>query len=224
VHSPKFGNATKGESKMDLKVQKPFEKPDAGMFLGTIIDIATAEKVPTTFQGQVTLKDKVKLIWALTKIDGSPALNSEGKQFVLYDNFNASMHENSDLYKRVVQVLNAVPPLIEKTEQLEALLLGRSGQLFLVKAPNPKKPEDPYTNISGVAPLSAGQVPPTAPAGYVRVKDRPAKTFVSRGQAAATQPAPVTQAPVTQAPSTLGAPGQPEPPPTPAPVTGNVTF
>ena len=197
---------------MDIKNPKPFENPDAGLFLGTIIDISTKEKVPSKYMGQPRLNDKVTLHWVLNKVDNTPALDSEGKQFILRDGFNAAMYETSNLYKRIVQVIGALPPVIEKTEQLEALLIGRSGQLFLIKAPNPKDPKNPYTNINGVAPLGPGQVSPVAPAGYVRIKDRPPK---AQPTAPTAQAAPAAQ---TQ-PTAQAAPAA-----TPAPVSGNIAF
>jgi hypothetical protein len=206
---------------MDLKVQEPFENPDAGLFIGTIIDLDLAFKVPSTYMGEPRLNDKVILLWLLNDQFGKPAVDSKGKQFILRDGFNAAMFETSNLYKRIVQILGTVPPVLKKTEELESLLIGRSGQLFLVKAPNLKKPDSPYTNISGFAPLAPGQVAPVAPAGYVRIKNRPPKPGRNQAAPVAAQPTGQAPAPLTQAAPAFVAPVSPAV--APAPST-NVAF
>lgn len=208
---------------MELSSQKPFEQPNAGMFLGTIIDVIDRPNVQTSYG----IKNKVLIVWVLSQVNNQPALDSEGRPFRAVEHFNGSISPKSNLYKRLEQILNAAPPLITNSEQLSELLIGRSAQLFLVKNPNPQFPNDPtkaFTNVSGSVPLQAGQVAPTAPAGFVRAKDRPAQPQSQNTAPAPAYGAPAPQyapAPVQPAVPTAPSAGYPVPPPqappTPAP-------
>lgn len=184
---------------MDLKVQKPFENPSPDVYLGTIIDVVSKPQVPSTYNGVTTLQDKIVIVWVLNYLNGAPALNSENKPFTVRETHNASMHENANLFKRIQQILGQAPPAIKNDEEVAQLLIGRSAQLYLISNPNPKKPESPFININGSAPIKPGQYPPAIPQGYVRVKFRPPKTFGQSGQQAqAAQPAYNAPAPVAQ--------------------------
>jgi hypothetical protein len=185
---------------MELSIPKPFEVPDGGLFLGTIIDVMEAFQQPTKFGP----KDKVRIVWVLGKVDGTPALDSEGKPYRAVGSYNASFGDKSSLYQIVQQILNAAPPLLKSTEELSALLIGRSNQLFITKDPNLQKPGSFFANIRGVTPLAPGQVPPQVPAGFVRQKDRPKTQAGPAGRPVQTyaQP-PAQQAPAT----TVAAPG-----------------
>ena len=154
---------------MEISNQKPFPKPDGGVFLGTIIDVVDLPNYPTAFGP----KNKVRILWVLGKTDNTPALDPEGKAFQVIAMPNASMNEKATLFKMLTQILGQAPPLITTSEQLSQLLLGRSNQLFLQKTPNPQKPGDFFVNVTGIMPLSAGQIPPAAPVGFVRAKDKP---------------------------------------------------
>lgn len=186
---------------MELKTQKPFEVPDAGLFLGTIIDVVDLPQQKTMFNGIVTFKDRLRIMWVLTKTDNTPALDSEGKPFRIVQSYNASLHEKSALFAIVRQILNAAPPLLQKSEDLAALLIGRSSQIFITKDPDRNNPQKFYANVKGLSPLSPGQVPPPIPQGFVRHKDRPQTTAGPNGQpvqtyaqpAAQTAPQPVAQ-------------------------------
>ena len=154
---------------MELAKPKSFEKPDAGVFNGTIIDVVDMPNVQTAFG----LKNKIRVLWILGKIDGTPALTKDGKESLTVAGFyNAVLADNSNLTKTLRQILNGQPPLMTTTEQIAQLLIGRSNQLFLVKGDNVKNPADPFTNVAGIAPLPAGAIAPAIPAGYVRVKDQ----------------------------------------------------
>lgn len=144
-----------------------FEKPDQGLFNGTIIDVVELGPVTTIVPGvgPVT-KVKMRIVWVLDKND------STGKPFQVQGTYTFSMNEKSLLFKTVQQIYApAVPPSPFDSDYL----LGRSNQLFLIKTTNPKDANDPYVNVSGLLPLAPGVVPPQAPAGFVRFKDRPAK-------------------------------------------------
>jgi hypothetical protein len=180
---------------MELTRPHIFEKPDAGMFLGTIVDVVDMPNVTVVWKGISKLVNKVRIEWVLGKLDNTPLLDSEGKPMTISGFYTAIIADNSKLSLMITQVLNAAPPLMTNTEQIAQLLIGRSGQLFLVKAPNLKNPLDPYTNISGIAPLTAGQVAPPIPAGFVRSKDRPktvagVQTYATPQAAAAAQAQP----------------------------------
>lgn len=206
---------------MELTQPKVFEKPDAGMFLGTIGDVVDMPNVSSTYNGVTKLVNKIRVLWFLGTLDGRPVLDSEGKPMTVAEFFNAVMADNSNLSKRMVQILSSQPPLMTKTEEVAALLIGRSAQLFLVKAPNKKNPADPYTNVSGAAPLSPGQIAPKIPADFVREINRPktvagVQTYAT--PAVAAQASQAEQFAAWQAAQRLAAAQQPQ---TPAQQTGN---
>ena len=161
---------------MEIPAGKKFEKPDAGMFLGTVIDLVEMPNVPSTYNGVVTLKNKVRIHWVLARMDGTLVVDKEGKPMEVVGIYNASASEKSTLTKRVKQILNGPFPLIvgtDGTEQLAKLLIGRSNVLLLAASENPRDPNDPYINVDAIAPLPEGSKPPAIPTGYVRRKDRP---------------------------------------------------
>src|SRR5271157_839674 len=182
---------------MEMTKGKVFQKPDAGLFYGTVVDVVDMQNYPT----QYGLQNKVRILWILNKQDNTPALDVEGKFLTIAEFHNAKTAENSNLTKALRQILNGPVPLLNSTEELAALLIGRSCSLFLVKSPNPKNPENPYTNIQGHAPLSPGQVPPRIPADFVREINRPkmisgqATYATPQAAYAAQQGQPATQQP-----------------------------
>jgi hypothetical protein len=204
---------------VEISNKKPIPQPDAGVFLGTIIDVVDMPNYPTAFGP----KNKVRIVWVLGKTDSTPALDVEGKPFQVISMPNASMNEKSTLFKLLSQILGQAPPLITTSEQLSQLLLGRSNQLFLTKTPNPQKPGEFFTNVTGVMPLTPGQIAPQSPQGFLRSKDKfktqagpngqPVQTYAQPPQQQAPtqpqQPAPFGQtAPQTQQPAPFGQPPQ----------------
>jgi hypothetical protein len=148
------------EKSMIVDKGKTFEQPDAGMFLGTIIDVVDLGEVTSKFDGSVN--HKLRIVWVLDKND------STGKPFGVIATYNAHMAVKGNLYKATSQILNVpAPPVPFDTENL----IGRSNQLFLVK--NTAPDGNVYTNVGGIAPLQPGQTGPQAPKGFVRAKDRP---------------------------------------------------
>jgi hypothetical protein len=144
---------------------KTFEQPDAGMFLGTIIDVVDLGEVTSKFDGSVN--HKLRIVWVLDKND------STGKPFGVIATYNSHMAVKGNLYKAVSQILNVpAPPVPFDTE----ILIGRSNQLFLVK--NTAPDGNVYTNVGGIAPLQPGQAGPKAPKGFIRAQDRPKTTGV----------------------------------------------
>lgn len=190
---------------MELSKPKVFEKPDGGLFYGTIIDVVDMPNVPSTYNGVVTLKNKVRILWVLNKQDSTPALDKEGKQLTVAGFYNAVLADNSNLMKVIRQILNGQPPLMTNTDQVADLLLGRQNQLFLVKAENKRNPADPYTNIAGITPLAPGQIAPAGPPqGFVREKFRPKEQAGPQGAPVQTYPTPQAAAaaqPVAPAPA-----------------------
>ena len=189
---------------MELTQGKKFEKPDAGMFLGTLIDLVEMPNVQT----QYGVKNKVRLHWVLAQLNGSLVLDKEGKPMEVVGIYNASVSEKSELTKRVKQILNGPFPLItgaDGTEQLAQLLIGRSNVLLLAKVDNPKDPNDPYTNVEGIAPVMPGSTPPAIPTGYIRHKNRPKTQAGPQGQPVQTFAQPPAQA-AAPAVAPVGAP------------------
>jgi hypothetical protein len=204
---------------MEITTQKKFEKPDGGAFAGTIIDVVNLPNVSSVFNGVVTVQNKIRIVWVIGGLfAGQKVLDSEGKPYHVIGTYNAKMIEKpkkSRLFELLEQVLNGAPPLITNDTDLERVLLGRSNQLFLVKNPDPKNPQDYFINVAGVSPLPQGVVPPPVPAGFVRSKDRPkmvagVQTYATpqAAQAAATvaQPTAATVAQPATTAATVAAP------------------
>src|SRR5271166_2411190 len=181
---------------MNIGQGKVFERPQGGSFLGTIIDVVDMPQQPTKFGP----KDKVRILWVLSLINGAPYLDKEGQPFTIAGFYNATLTDNSNLSKALRQILNAQAPLVTNTEDLTRILLGRSNQLFLTQEPDQRKQGEFVTFVAGIAPLPAGVVPPQAPAGFVRAKDkpktqagpqgRPVQTYAQPPAGTATQPTP----------------------------------
>ena len=213
---------------MEMTQGKKFEKAPAGMCIGTIIDIVEMPKVPSTFNGVTTLKNKVRILWILNNINGTPMLDSEGKQLTVAFIKPASSHTSSDLYKLLLMLLGQAPPLMTKTEELEALLLGRSNVLFITRTPDTRSAGEFFANVTGASPLTPGMVAPVAPQGFVRAKNQPPK---AAGQYAQAAPQPqqtqaVAQQPVASQPAQpANVPTTTEPtPPAPGAPPNNVSF
>lgn len=173
---------------MEISQGKVFFKPEAGAYLGTVVDVIDTPNVQT----QYGPKNKVRIVWLLNNQNGTPALDPEGKQLEASVYTTAAMSEKSsqplfrNLFKIVYGILNQAPPLITSTAQLEQLLLGRSNGLLLTKEPNPAKAGDFYSNVVGIMPLAAGQIAPVVPANFVRRKDRPKTQAGPQGQSVQT--------------------------------------
>lgn len=135
---------------------KPFETPDSGQFIGTIIDVVDLGPIQTKFG----TKTKIRIVWVLDKADAS------GQPFRVMKQVNATMNEKSALYDIAKSVFGQAPPVPFESESL----LGRSNLLFIVRetAPDSKV----YANIKGILPTPPGAACPTAPQGFIRAKDK----------------------------------------------------
>lgn len=171
---------------MNIGQGKVFERPVGGAYVGTIIDVVDMPQQPTKFGP----KDKVRILWVLAHINGAPYLDKEGQPFTIAGFYNATMTDNSNLTKALRQILSAQPPLITNTEDLARLLLGRSNQLFLTQEPDQNKADAFVTFVAGVSPVPQGVVPPQAPAGFVRFKDKPKTQAGPQGRPVQTYAAP----------------------------------
>lgn len=159
-----------------------FEQPKSGAYIGTVIDVAELLNVPTRFGP----KNKVRIIWVLD------AKDSQGKPYRVMEQVNASISDKARLYEIAKGVLG-VPPAA-KSFDTESLL-GRSNQLFVVVEKGEDNKE--YAHVKGILPLPAGAIVPTAPADFVRAKDK--QPYTPPGNPA---PAPATaQATAVPAPA-----------------------
>ncbi len=189
---------------MNIGQGKVFERPNGGAYLGTIIDVVDMPQQPT----QYGPKDKVRVLWIISQINGAPYLDKEGQSFTIAGFYNATMTNNSNLTKALRQILQAQPPLITNTEDLTRLLIGRSNQLFLTQEPDQKDPKQFVTFVAGLSPLPPGVVPPQAPAGFVRTVNKPKTQAGPQGRPVQTyaqppaQPNNVSFAPAAAAPTT----------------------
>ena len=156
---------------------KPFEKPDSGVFLGVVADVVDLGLVQTKFGA----KAKIRIVWVLDKND------SEGRPFRVMRQLNATMNEKAQLFDLVKGILGTAPPVPFESETL----IGRANQLVIIKETVADKV---FVNVKGVLPLPTGAVAPKVPADFVRAKDKPKQA----GQPAtvagtATQAAPAVE-------------------------------
>lgn len=197
---------------MEIKTQKPFEKPEGGAYLGTIIDVVEKPQVPTTFNGITKLQDQITFVWTLNYLNGQPAVDSEGRAYQVFETYNAFISDTSKFSKAMTQILNAPHPVINKSEQIEQLFLGKSCGLYITKTPKVGKPLEFAVKVVGHNPMQQGQIAPVAPKDFVRFKNRAKNQAGPQpGQTTQTyaQP-PAQQAPAQQAPAVNLNAGQPE--------------
>jgi hypothetical protein len=158
---------------MDISQGKVFEKAVGGSYLGTIVDVVDMPNQKSSYGGVTKDVNRVRIQWILGHTNNTQYLDTEGQPMTVVAMPIAGQSPNSKLNKLLTQILNGAPPLIQNTEDLARLLIGRTNELFLVQEPSTKVAGEFYTNVAGVAPLKPGQVAPPIPAGFVRFKDRP---------------------------------------------------
>jgi hypothetical protein len=180
---------------MDISQGKVFYSPEAGTYLGKIIDVIDKPNVSTEWG----LKNKVLIKWVITLLNGAPYLDPEGQPYTVSAYVTAMMSDRSsqplfrNLYKIIVGILGGQPPLLTSTQQLEQLLLNRANVLMVVKEPNPKKQGEFFVNVVGILPMQAGLPVPQTPAGFVRSKDKPKTQAGPQGQPVQTYAQPPAQ-------------------------------
>lgn len=160
---------------------KKFEKPEDDTYIGVIADVIDLGILPKTYNGKTTYVPKTRIIWLLNKND------STGQPFQIMEQFTASMSETARLFKRVKQILGVAPPAPYDTDQL----IGLTRRVFVVK-------EGEYSQIQGISPLKAGDIPMAIPAGYVRDSGQAAKRAAEK-VAQATAPGQAQSQPAQQA-------------------------
>lgn len=167
---------------------KNFERPESGMFLGTIIDVVDLGKVTTQFG----IKTKVRIVWVLDKN------NSEGEPFRVIYQATASMNERAKLFEMVKSILGVAPSIPFDAE----VLIGHSNQLYIVRETNAVTKKD-FAAVKVVLPLPPSATPPRAPQGFVRSKDKVAQgvTQVQTQVAPSPQPTQVATGPIPAAAS-----------------------
>jgi|SRR5579859_337336 len=181
---------------MDISQGKVFYNPEAGTYLGTIIDLIEKPQVQT----QYGLKNKILIKWVITQMNGQPYLDPEGQPFQVAAYVTATLNERStqplfrNLYKIISGVLNGQQvPLIVSTDQLEQLLLNRSNTLMVMREPNPAKANEFFVNVVGILPLPVGAPAPQIPAGFIRSKNKPKTQAGPQGQPVQTYSHPPQQ-------------------------------
>ncbi len=164
---------------------KEYEKPAEGVVTGVLADVADLGII-SGFYGD---KPKIRLSWVIDQKD------SDGNFFVVSKTYTASLHEKSNLYADVKDIMGKVPPVPYNVE----LLIGHVNTLVLKKETATKGPHagKDFTNIKAFLAAKTGTVFPV-PDGYVREKDggvygRPKQTNQGQQQQSRT-PAPAQQA------------------------------
>lgn len=139
-----------------------FEKPNTGMYHGILVDIEDLGEVTTVYNNQPKIQPMVRFVWFLN------ANGKDGKQLRINARFNNNLHEKSNLYKTVKQILNAAPPVTLNPETL----IGVVRKLFIQREVDEAAKKD-FANILGISPADPG-VTVSVPADFVRDKNKPA--------------------------------------------------
>lgn len=208
-----------------IRTQKPFEKPEGGMYLGTIIDVVDKKVPDVDFKTKAQkldsnnkplMKDQVTFVWTIAYFNGQTAVDSEGRAFQVFETFDAYQNpaKPSKLDQALAQILSAQVPLLTDTAQLEPLLMNRQSQLFIAKTPKQNNPNELTVKVLGHSPLQPGQVGPAAPQGFVRAKNR---TQTQAGPQSGQQTQTYAQAPA--APQNVASLNAVAPAAAPAPAT-----
>jgi hypothetical protein len=167
-----------------------FEKPNTGMYHGILADIVDLGEVTTVYNGQSKTQPMVRFVWVLNQN------GKDGKPLSVTARFNNNLHEKSNLYKSVKQILNAAPPLTLNPESL----IGSVRKLFIQREVTGEgQAQKDFANILGISPADPGVTVQLAP-DFVRDKNKPgdqqAKNKKKNPQPqAAAQRAPVQQGP-----------------------------
>ena len=98
---------------------KKFESPDAGMFLGTIIDVVFLKQVPSKNPKFPEPKDRLRIVWVLDHND------SEGRPYRIIEQppFRMADGGNSTKKSRLFEIYEGVFQLAD--EEIFGLILVR---------------------------------------------------------------------------------------------------
>jgi len=184
---------------MQISQGKVFELAEPGSYIGTIIDLVdmpapidprTGQPATKVVKGKtITEQDRLRIQWALAYETNAPYLGKEGP-ITIAGFYSAVISTGgsklSNLTKLLISMFGSQLPLIQTSEQLEQLLLGRSNRLMVTKEPKDSNPSEFYNKIVAVMPLNPGQVPVPVPQGFVRAKFKTQQTAGPQGTPVAT--------------------------------------
>jgi hypothetical protein len=140
---------------------KTYEKPESGLFHGVLADIVDLGMVPTRYNDQLRTIPMVRFVWILD------VKGKDGKPLSVTQRFNASnLHEKSNIYKTLRQILNAPPPPNFDIE----LLIGQTRKILVNREKSADGSRD-YANVMGILPADPGVTVPIPP-DFVRAKFR----------------------------------------------------
>jgi len=144
---------------------KTFEKANSGMYHGILADIQDLGPVTTVYNRQSKTQEMVRFIWVLN------ATGADGQPLTVAQKLGKNLHEKSNLYKTVKQILNSPPPLQLDLETL----VGQTRQLLVVRETsgtiNTADYKD-FSNVQGIVPAQAN-VTVAIPADFIRDKNKP---------------------------------------------------
>lgn len=151
---------------------KDFEKCPEGTHQAVCVDVVDLGLVDYSYQGVPKGKRReVRFVYQVDARDedGSPLRDEDGKMFLVFSKFTASLAQNARLGPHLEAWLGrSLPPEIRKAGfDLEALI-GRNAQVVVIHA---EKDGKTYANIKGILPI-AKSTAKLVPEDYVRVKDR----------------------------------------------------
>ena|ERR1700684_3338207 len=179
---------------MQIPGSKIYEKPESGLYHGVLADIVDLGQVTTTFNGQVKQVPMVRFVWVLN-VNGT-----DGKPLSVSQRFNVtSLHEKSNVYKTLKQILNAAP---SPSLDIETLI-GQTRQILINREKSADGSKD-FANVMGILPAQPGVVV-QVPTDFIRAKFRTQTTATSQGQSVQTYATP--QAAVEAAKAQLAAQG-----------------
>ena len=155
---------------LDESNSRDFERIPTGRYCGTIIDIVDLGKKTNIFGVE---KARVRIVWVLNAND------SKGVPFRAIREVNAlvtARPRKSNLCEICERVFGVAPSLPFEIETL----MGHSNELMIKLEKDPRTGKE-YSNVMDIRPLPAKVVPPQPPRGFMRAKDRPAKTKALTG-------------------------------------------
>ena len=174
---------------------KTYEKPVSGQYHGVLADIVDLGMVTTTFNNQTKTQPMVRFVWILN-VNGK-----DGKPLRVTQRFNVnSLHEKSNVYKTLKQIIGAPPA---QNLDIETLI-GQTRFLWISTEAKPDGKE--FANIMGILPAQPGPngqpIAVQIPADFVRDKfqtktvsgqqGQPVQTYATAAAAAQASTAPVT--------------------------------
>lgn len=143
---------------------KAFTPAPAGVHQGVCCDVVDHGMVESTYNGETSIKHKVRLVWQIAE------LNDEGKPFLLHKRYTASLHEKASLRKELESWRGR--PFTD--QELSAFdldnVLSVNALLNVVHA---TKDGNTYANVAAVMPIPKGTPLMVVAKDYIREQDRP---------------------------------------------------